>query len=52
MDYDFARLYQAETNKLKRQERRNIERSPNDVMFEPTPAEYYVSESQNGTLKQ
>jgi len=52
LDFDLAELYQVETKYLKRQVRRNIERFPEDFMFELTPDEYYVSRSQNGTLKQ
>lgn len=52
LDTDLAALYEVETKQLKRQVRRNIERFPDDFMFELTPEEYYFSSrSQNGTLK-
>ena len=52
LDTDLANLYEVETKQLKRQVRRNAERFPDDFMFELTSEEYYVSRSQNGTLKQ
>jgi hypothetical protein len=52
LDGDFAALYEVETKQLKRQVRRNLERFPEDFMFELTPEEYHYSRSQNGTLKQ
>jgi hypothetical protein len=52
LDQDLALLYNVETKQLKRQVRRNIERFPEDFMFELTPEEYHLSRSQNGTLKQ
>lgn len=52
LDSDLAALYEVETKQLKRQVRRNIERFPDDFMFELTPEEYEFSRSQNGTLKQ
>ena len=39
-DKDLATLYQVETKQLKRQVRRNIERFPNDFMFELTKEEF------------
>ena len=51
-DSDLSALYEVETKQLKRQVRRNIERFPEDFMFELTPEEYRHSRSQNGTLKQ
>ena len=51
-DSDLAALYEVETKQLKRQVRRNIERFPEDFMFESTPEESRNSRSQNGTLKQ
>lgn len=52
LDMDLATLYEVETKQLKRQVRRNLERFPNDFMFELTPEEYHFSSrSQNGTLK-
>ncbi|MGN6641208.1 MAG: ORF6N domain-containing protein, partial [Mucilaginibacter sp.] len=52
LDSDLARLYEIETKQLKRQVRRNIERFPEDFMFELTTEECLVSRSQIGTLKQ
>lgn len=50
LDSDLADLYQVETKYLKRQVRRNLERFPDDFMFELTSEE--ISRSQFGTLKQ
>ena len=50
-DFDLAELYQVETKHLKRQVRRNIERFPEDFMFELTIEEYNSLRSQIGTLK-
>ncbi len=52
LDFDLAKLYEVETKQLKRQVRRNIDRFPEDFMFELTQEEYSFSRSQNGTLKQ
>ena len=52
IDSDLAELYDVETKYLKRQVRRNIDRFPNDFMFEITKDEYSVLRSQFGTLKQ
>ncbi|MGY0038105.1 ORF6N domain-containing protein [Pedobacter sp. NJ-S-72] len=52
IDSDLAELYEVETKQLKRQVKRNLERFPEDFMFELTQEEYYVSRCQNGTLKQ
>jgi hypothetical protein len=51
LDKDLATLYQVDTKQLKRQVRRNIERFPEDFMFELTQAEYEILRSQFGTLK-
>jgi cell division protein FtsL len=51
LDNDLAALYNVETKQLKRQVRRNIERFPEDFMFELTQLEYEVLRSQFGTLK-
>ena len=51
MDRDLAELYQVETKQLKRQVRRNIERFPEDFMFELTEEEDSFLRSQFGTLK-
>lgn len=52
LDSDLAELYEVETNHLKRQVNRNIERFPEDFMFELTKEEAEISRSQFGTLKQ
>ena len=36
IDFELSELYETETKQLKRQVRRNIERFPNDFMFELT----------------
>ena len=51
LDFDLAELYQVETKHLKRQVRRNIERFPEDFMFELKIEEYNSLRSQIGTLK-
>lgn len=48
-DWDLAQLYDVETKQLKRQVRRNIERFPDDFMFELTSEEFEILRSQNGT---
>ena len=48
---DLAELYMVETKQLKRQVRRNIERFPEDFMFELNKEEYESLRSQFGTLK-
>ena len=40
LDFDLAEMYQVETRALKQAVRRNIERFPDDFMFELTPKEY------------
>jgi len=49
LDTDLAELYQVETKQLKRQVRRNIERFPDDFMFELSPQEFENLRSQFGT---
>ena len=49
LDNDLASLYAVETKQLKRQVRRNIERFPEDFMFELTQVEYEILRSQFGT---
>ena len=49
IDTDLAELYLVETKQLKRQVRRNIERFPEDFMFELTSFEYEILRSQFGT---
>ncbi len=51
LDADLAALYEVETKQLKRQVKRNMERFPEDFMFELSPEEYSFSRCQNGTLK-
>lgn len=51
LDFDLAALYEVETNYLKRQVRRNIDRFPEDFLFELTSEEYNALRSQFGTLK-
>jgi len=51
LDRDLAELYQVETKVLKRQVRRNINRFPDDFMFEITKEEYESLRSLFGTLK-
>ena len=50
LDMDLAILYEVETGYLKRQVKRNIERFPEDFMFELTPKEYNSLRSQIGIL--
>ena len=53
LDFDLAELYVTETRLLKRAVRRNIERFPEDFMFELTKEEAHallsIRVSQNGT---
>jgi hypothetical protein len=49
LDQDLAELYDVETSYLKRQVRRNIDRFPDDFMFELTTEEFENLRSQNGT---
>lgn len=51
LDKDLAELYEVETKQLKRQVNRNINRFPEDFMFQLTSNEYEVLRSQFGTLK-
>lgn len=51
LDSDLAELYEIETGYLKRQVRRNIDRFPEDFMFELTENEYSSLRSQSGILK-
>ena len=45
-DYDLARLYETETKILKQAVRRNIDRFPEDFMFELSTDEYHSLRSQ------
>jgi hypothetical protein len=49
LDFDLADLYEVETNYLKRQVRRNIERFPEDFLFELSTKEFKDLRSQFGT---
>lgn len=49
LDKDLAELYAVETKQLKRQVRRNIERFPEDFMFELNQQEFDNLRSQFGT---
>lgn len=49
LDRDLAELYQVETKQLKRHVNRNIERFPDDFMFEMTKVEFENWRSQFGT---
>ena len=51
LDYDLATLYEVEVAQLKRQVRRNIERFPEDFMFELTTEDVSALRCQNGILK-
>ena len=51
LDYDLAEMYQVETKNLKRSVRRNIERFPDDFMFELTKGEYDFLRCNFGTLE-
>lgn len=50
LDMDLAALYEVETGYLKRQVKRDIERFPEDFMFELAPNEYNSLRSQIGIL--
>lgn len=51
LDFDLAELYEIETKVLKQAVRRNIERFPDDFMFELTKEEYGFLRSQIVTLE-
>ncbi len=51
LDSDLAELYGVETKQLKRAVRRNINRFPEDFMFQLSKEEYQSLRSQFGTLK-
>ena len=51
LDVDLARLYGVETKRLNEQVKRNIERFPEDFMFQLTREEAESSRSQFATLK-
>lgn len=52
MDSDLANLYEVETKRLNEQVRRNIDRFPEDFMFQLTSQEYELLKSQIATSKQ
>ena len=49
LDKDLSELYAVETKQLKRQVRRNLERFPEDFMFELSQQEFHNLRSQFGT---
>ncbi len=51
LDADLAALYEVETKQLKRQVKRNIDRFPEDFMFELGTEEQKILRSQFGSLK-
>ena len=51
LDRDLAELYDVDTRRLKEAVRRNIDRFPEDFMFELTPNEFDSLRSQIATLK-
>ena len=54
LDSDLAKLYETETKKLKQQVRRNIDRFPEDFMFELSESEkkqLLLQESRLANLK-
>lgn len=51
IDYDLADLYDVETKRLKEAVRRNIDRFPDDFMFELTQTEFESLRSQFATSK-
>lgn len=51
LDSDLAELYGVETKRLKEQVKRNVERFPDDFMFELTDLEFQSLRSQIATSK-
>ncbi|MEZ4941146.1 MAG: ORF6N domain-containing protein [Saprospiraceae bacterium] len=51
LDFDLAKLYEVSTKTLKQTVRRNIERFPDDFMFELMQMEYRILRSQIVTLE-
>ena len=49
LDNDLAELYQVETRRLNEQVKRNIDRFPEDFMFQLTQEEFENLKSQNAT---
>lgn len=52
LDKDLADLYQVETKRLKESVKRNIDRFPEDAMFQLTESEYISLRSQFATSNQ
>lgn len=52
LDFDLANLYETENKRLKEAVRRNIERFPDDFMFELNWEEYNTLRTQFATLKE
>ena len=51
LDHDLADMYEVEVSQFKRQVRRNIERFPQDFMFELTSEKVSALRCQNGIVK-
>ena len=51
LDHDLAQLYGVTTGNLNKAVKRNIDRFPNDFMFQLTPEEYKSLRFQFGTFK-
>jgi hypothetical protein len=49
LDADLGELYRVETKRLNEQVRRNLERFPDDFMFQLSSREYEILKSQNAT---
>lgn len=49
LDFDLAEMYEVETKRLKEQVRRNLDRFPDDFMFQLTNEEFEILRSQNAT---
>ena len=49
LDFDLAAMYEVETRRLNEQVKRNIERFPEDFMFQLTKGEFDIWKSQNAT---
>ncbi|MBQ6166157.1 MAG: ORF6N domain-containing protein [Muribaculaceae bacterium] len=52
LDFDLATLYGVETKRLNEQVKRNIERFPEDFMFQLTKGEWVILQSQIATTNQ
>lgn len=50
LDYDLAQMYGVKTSRLNEQVKRNIERFPEDFMFQLTKGEWEILRCQIGTL--